>query len=91
MRPHAAGEAHAGLHLVEDEQRLIFVREVAQRPQELGTEMIVAALGLDGLDEDAGDVVLALAIRGFPSIDFMTLPPSRPSRRSSLPSRSRAP
>ena len=50
VRPHAAGEADAGLHLVEDEQRLVLVREVAQRAQELGAEVVVAALGLDRLD-----------------------------------------
>ena len=60
VHPHPAAEPHPGLHLVEHEQRLVFVRDVAQRAQELGAEMVVAALGLDRLDQDGCDVVGAL-------------------------------
>ena len=38
----------------------MLVRQLAQRAQELGTEMVVAALGLDRLEQNAGDLVLAL-------------------------------
>jgi len=41
VRPHAAGEPDAGLHLVEDEQRAVLVGEVAQRAQELDPEVVV--------------------------------------------------
>ena len=51
--PPAAGGAEAGLHLVEDEQHLVLVGDLPQRAQELGAEVVVAALGLDRLDDDA--------------------------------------
>ena len=57
VRPPLAGETEARLHLVEDEEGLVLVGEAPKLPEELGTEVIVAALALDGLDDDRGDVV----------------------------------
>ncbi len=50
--PPAAGGAEAGLHLVEDEQELVLVGELAQPAEELGAEVVVAALALDRLDDE---------------------------------------
>ena len=49
--------ADAGLHLVHDEEALVLAGQALQGLQELGAEVVVAALGLDGLDDDGGDVV----------------------------------
>ena len=59
-RPHLAGQADAGLHLVEDQQHVVLVAELADGAEELGTEVVVAALALDRLHDERGDVVLAL-------------------------------
>src|ERR1035437_10374884 len=40
--PHRAGETHAGLHLVEDEQHLVLVAECAHLREDFGAEMVVA-------------------------------------------------
>ena len=47
------------LDFVEDEQDVVLVANAAQRLQEFAAEMVVAALTLDRLDDDGGD------IRGF--------------------------
>ena len=55
-RPAFAGDAHAGLNFVKDQQNVILVRDLAQQPQKLRAEMIVTALTLDRLDDDRGDI-----------------------------------
>ena len=47
-----AGAAHAGLHLVEDQQQAVLVAKFAQRPQERGLDHAHAALAHDRLDHD---------------------------------------
>ena len=54
--PVLAGDAHAALDFVEDEQHVVLVANPAQRLQEFAPEMVVAALALDRLDDDRGDV-----------------------------------
>src|SRR5439155_700350 len=59
--PHSSGEPDAGLHFIEDQQHVVFVAELPHGPEELGAEMVVAALSLDRLHDERGDFVLALA------------------------------
>ena len=54
--PVLAGDAHAALHFVEDEQHLVLVANAAQGAEQFAAEMIVAALALDRLDNDGGDI-----------------------------------
>ena len=54
--PHPAGPPVAGLDLVGDEQDAVPVGERPQAPQERGRRRDVAALALDGLDEERGHV-----------------------------------
>ena len=56
--PHRAGDADAGLHLVEDEQELVLVGERgAGCGRNSRAEVVVAALALDRLDDERRDVV----------------------------------
>ena len=50
----SARAAHAGLHLVEDEQKTVAVAQLAQRPHVLGRRDVDAALALHRLDHDRG-------------------------------------
>ena len=59
-QPRGAGAEEARLHLVEDQQRFLLVRIGAQLLQELGSEVVVAALRLHGLDQDRRDLALVL-------------------------------
>ena len=59
----AAGDAEAGDHLVEDEQRARGVAERAQRLEEPGLRRDAAHVPGDRLDEDRGEV---LAVRARP-------------------------
>ena len=54
---HPAGPAHAGLHFVDDEQDAVLRRQLAQPLQERRRRDEVAALALDGLDDDGRDFV----------------------------------
>ena len=47
-----AGAAHAGLHLVEDQQKTVLVAQLAQRPQERRLDDAHAALAHQRLDHD---------------------------------------
>ena len=76
--PPLAGEAHARLDFVEDQERFAFVGDAPQLVQELASEVVVAAFGLDGLDQDGGDVVgvlveglLDLAQRSLLGLDHL--------------------
>ena len=64
--PGRAGEAHPGLHLVEHEQRVVGVAHLLHRPQELRPHVVVPALTLDRLGEEARDVV-RLGLEGRPA------------------------
>jgi len=55
--PRLAGQASAGLHLVHDEQGVVAVAQLLHRGEELRTEVVVAALTLHRLHDEAGDVV----------------------------------
>ena len=57
--PGCSGESAAGLHLVEDQQRVELVAQLAHRGEELRADVPVAALTLNGLGDEAGDVVRA--------------------------------
>ena len=63
--PRGAGHAAAGLHLVEDEQRVVRAAQLLHRLQELRAHVVVAALALDGLGDEAGDVVRVRRERGL--------------------------
>ena len=52
VRVPAAGPAHAGLHLVEDQQQLVLVGQLAQSFQVAGRRQVDAAFALDRLDQD---------------------------------------
>ncbi len=65
VAPERARRGHAGLHLVEDQERVVLVGEVAEGGEERGAQVAVAALALDRLDEDAGDVVSGVVERLF--------------------------
>ena len=53
--PPLAGAAGAGLHFIGDEEDAVLVADAAQFLHEDGGSDDVAALALDGLDEDGGD------------------------------------
>ena len=55
-RPHLARPAVARLHLVGDQQDPVLVAQRAQRAHERDRRRVVAALALDRLDEDRGDL-----------------------------------
>lgn len=58
--PELAGGADAGLHLVDDEEHAVLLGDLAQAAEEGGRGVVVAALGLNGLDDDGarGHVVV---------------------------------
>ena len=60
-----AGAAHAGLHLVEDEQQAVLVAQLAQRPQERRLDDAHAALAHDRLDQDRGGLGADRALGRF--------------------------
>ena len=53
-----AGAAAAGLHLVEDQQQLVLVGQLAQAGEEAGGRNADAAFALDRLDQDGGRLVV---------------------------------
>lgn len=56
--PELAGGADARLDLVDDEEHVVLLGQLAQAAEEVGRGVVVAALALDGLDDDGrgGDV-----------------------------------
>ena len=57
-REEASGPPHAGLHLVEHEQRAVLVGDVARAGEELRPRRMDAALALNRLDQDARGLVV---------------------------------
>ena len=59
--PELARGADARLHLVDDEEHVVLARQRAELAEEIGRSVIIAALGLDGLDDDGrGGVMVRL-------------------------------
>ena len=56
--PELAGGADAGLDFVDDHEHVVAFGDVAQALEEFGGRVVVAAFGLDGLDDDGGDGVV---------------------------------
>lgn len=52
--PELAGGADARLDLVDDEEHVVLPGQLAQAAEEVGRGVVVAALALDGLDDDGG-------------------------------------
>lgn len=52
--PELASGADAGLDLVDDEEDIVLCGQLAQAAEEGGRGVVVAAFGLDGLDDDGG-------------------------------------
>ena len=81
VRPRGAGGADAGLHLVEDEQRVVIMHQLDQPLEELGPDVVVAALALDRLGDEGGDVVRVRRERGLaPAPARAPRPPSTSAR-----------
>ena len=59
--PVLAGDAHARLHFVKDQQHVVFIADPAKRLQPFAAKMVVAAFALDRLNDDGGDVHAAFA------------------------------
>src|SRR5579884_866333 len=66
-----AGSAHAGLHLVGDEEESVFVAQCAESRQESRRGHTVAALALNWLNEDGGNFIRR---RDAPKYGFLDLP-----------------
>jgi len=56
-RPPFASTSHAGLDLIRNQQNAIFVTKVTQGGEKIWGRNDVTAFTLDGLDEDASDIV----------------------------------
>ena len=65
VRPEGARGAQAGLHLVDDEGGLVLRRQRAQRAEERGAGVTIAALALHRLDDQRGDGATRLAQEVF--------------------------
>jgi len=73
VRPHLSGHPHARLHLVDDKHRLVFIGKLAERPEELPSEVVVPPLSLNRLDDDRSDIILVLVERLFDLTDARLL------------------
>jgi hypothetical protein len=69
--PHATRRPEARLHFVVNEQRVVLIRVGTQPLKKLGAQVMVAALGLDRLDENCGD---ALGVIGERVLDLSRCP-----------------
>lgn len=58
--PELTGGTDTGLHLVDDEEDVGALGDVAETLEEGGRGVVVTTLGLDGLDHDGGDGVVEL-------------------------------
>src|SRR5690606_37125162 len=67
IRPGRPGGPGAGLHFVDDEQRVVFVRQALHRLEELRAHVVVAAFALDRLGDERGDVVRVVG-EGLPGL-----------------------
>ena len=54
--PVFAGDAHAALHFVKNQQYVVFIAQAAQQFKKFGTEMPVPAFALDGFNDNGGNV-----------------------------------
>src|SRR5699024_3925126 len=57
MSPKLAGESHAGLHFIIDQQCFVLVGQVAQRLVELLAKVTIPALALNRFYDDTGNVI----------------------------------
>ena len=78
--PGRARGAHPGLHLVEDEQRVVRVHQLDHLGEELGPDVVVSALALDRLGDERGDVVRVLGERPPGLVERPLLGRDRPRR-----------
>lgn len=58
--PELAGGTDTGLHLVDDEEHIVALSDVAQALEEGRGGVVVTALGLDGLDDNGSNGVVEL-------------------------------
>lgn len=58
--PELTGGTDTGLHLVDDEEDVVALGDLAQATEEGGGGVVVTTLGLDGLDHDGGNGVVEL-------------------------------
>src|SRR4051794_16294329 len=54
--PILAGDSHTTLDFIEDQEDIILVADLSQQLEKLAAEMIVAALTLNRLDDDRGNI-----------------------------------
>src|SRR2546428_13636476 len=58
--PIATSHSHAALHLIENQQEVVFVANLSQLLQPFAAKMIVAALALDRFDDQRANIDPAL-------------------------------
>lgn len=56
--PELACSSNTGLHLIDDEENVVTLGDLAQAAEEGRRGVVVSTLGLDGLDNDGGDRVV---------------------------------
>src|SRR6202522_769265 len=54
--PVFAGDAHAALHFVKNQQNIVVVAQTAEQLKKFGSEMVVAAFALNWFKDNGGDV-----------------------------------
>ncbi len=73
--PHFAGDAHAALHFVEDEEHFVFVAYLAQLLVVLGAVVVVLGFALFRLDDDGGYSVRVVHERVLDLLDGLRFEP----------------
>src|SRR2546428_7440524 len=58
--PIATSHSHAALHLIENQEEVVFVANLSELLQPFAAKMIVAALALDRFDDDRANVCVVL-------------------------------